>query len=168
MHQKIVIFGNSGSGKSTLARRLAKQFHLAHLDLDDVAWKEANPPLRYSVEESAACINSFMEKHDQWVIEGCYGSLISHATPYATEICFLNIGIEACLQNCKTRDWEPHKYKSKQAQDENLKLLLDWVSTYETRNDEFSKKEHQKIFEHFQGKKQEIKSRSETNIHLGI
>ena len=161
MLHKIVIFGNSGSGKSTLARRIAQHFILAHLDLDDIAWKAANPPVRNSMEESKAAIDAFLNTHDQWIIEGCYGSLISHAVLHASEIYFLNIGIEACIQNCKARDWEPHKYETKEAQDKNLQMLTDWVRNYETRNDEFSLKQHQKIFEQFKGKKQELKSNKE-------
>ena len=57
---KVVIFGNSGSGKSTLAKELALKNHLAHLDLDTVAWKPITPPERLSILESRKSINDFL------------------------------------------------------------------------------------------------------------
>jgi hypothetical protein len=57
------------------------------------------------------------------------------------------------VENAKNRPWEPHKYESKKAQDENLDMLIDWISQYTSRNDTFSKVAHEKLFEEFQGKK---------------
>lgn len=74
---------------------------------------------------------------------------------------FLNPGIEACAENCATRHWEPHKYPSKEAQDANLRMLIEWVREYQTRDDEFSLKEHRKLFDGHKGKKVEYKSNEE-------
>ena len=110
---RVVILGNSGSGKTTLARSLAESAGLAHLDLDDVAWKEADPPVRRALGESRARIDEFIDGNVQgWIIEGCYGSLVAHAAQRASQMIFLNIGIEACVENCKSRPWEPEKYPS--------------------------------------------------------
>ena len=132
----VVIFGNSGSGKTTLARHLAKEHKLQHLDLDDIAWE--SPGVRRDIAESVEALRSFITEHDEWVIEGSYGSLITEASNAATELIFLNPGVETCQENCRARPWESHKYPSKEAQDKNLEMLLNWVADYETRTDEFS------------------------------
>ena len=150
---KVVIFGNSGSGKSTLARKFKTSKSLAHLDLDTVAWLPTNPPTRMAVCDSQSQINEFINGNDSWVIEGCYADLIELILPYADQIFFLNLPIVDCIENARKRPWEPHKYDSKEAQDANLAMLIDWIEQYDQRNDSFSKQAHELLFDTFQGEK---------------
>ncbi len=152
---RIVIMGNSGSGKSTLAKRLAAEHGLAHLDLDTLAWLPTTPPARALLEKSLAKLAAFTDAHDRWVIEGCYADLVEHAAAASTELVFLNPGVDVCIAHCRARPWEPHKYASKQAQDDNLGMLLDWVRAYETRDDECSLRAHRALFDRFAGAKRE-------------
>ena len=167
--QKTIIFGNSGSGKSTLAKKLVTNNKLAHLDLDTIAWLETSLPQRKSIVDSAKEIAIFTQKHDNWVIEGCYSDLLelliidseldaieNIGTCEANEMIFLDLPIEVCIENAEQRPWEPHKYPSKQAQDQNLEILTDWIKNYDTRTDSFSKKTHQTLYESFEGKKTRI------------
>jgi hypothetical protein len=170
---RIVVFGNSGSGKTTLARVLTSQYGLAHLDLDSLAWDSSGVqvqtmtlddwaafvPRRRSLTESASTIRDFIHEHSEWVIEGCYGDLLEQVLPYASEVRFLNPGVEACIANCRARPWEPEKYPSKEAQDQKLDFLLDWVREYESRADEYSLARHRELFEGFRGPKVELSSR---------
>lgn len=157
MH-RILIFGNSGSGKTTMARELARTHVLAHLDLDRLAWD--SPGVRRSFADSEAAINAFVAEHPAWVVEGCYGDLLEVVTPHATEIRFLNPGVDACIANCRSRPFEPDKYPTKEAQDERLAFLLDWVRQYDTRTDEYSLRRHRRIFESFSGPKHEVRATS--------
>jgi adenylate kinase family enzyme len=151
---RILIFGNSGSGKTTLAKRLSRDHVLAHLDLDELAWLKSNPPQRAPLEESGKALKKFVETHNTWVIEGCYSDLLALLQNDADEIIFLNLPIELCAENARQRTWEPHKYLSKQVQDKNLQMLLDWIDQYESREDVFSLSSHLAFFEQFAGKKQ--------------
>ena len=151
---RILIFGNSGSGKTTMAAALAAE-GLAHLDLDVLAWSE--PGVRRPIEESREAIRAFVDMHEAWVIEGCYGDLIEEVVPFAGEVRFLNPGTEACIANCRARPWEPHKYATPEEQDARLDFLLDWVRQYETRDDEYSLARHRRIFEEFPGRKSELR-----------
>ncbi|WP_394173899.1 hypothetical protein [Thalassotalea litorea] len=72
---------------------------------------------------------------------------------YADKAIFLNLSIEDCIDNAKQRPWEPHKYSSKLAQDENLPMLLDWIKDYESRTDTFSLASHQALYDSFSGEK---------------
>jgi len=162
--QKILIFGNSGAGKSTLAKRISTEKNIAHLDLDTLAWQASTPPQRMPIEESKRLINAFTEQNSAWVIEGCYTDLLVLLTSTATEtvkhtaneIIFLDLPVDVCIANAEKRPWESHKYPSKQAQDENLAMLIDWIKAYETRDDTFSKKAHQQFYQCFNGKKNRI------------
>lgn len=155
---KIVIFGNSGSGKSTMALALVEKYQLAHLDLDTLAWEVTNPTVRREIKNSLKDLSNFIKTQDRWVIEGCYSSLLKEAIHNCNKLVFLNPGIDICVQNCLNRSWEPHKYSSPEDQNENLKMLLDWVKQYETRNDEFSLQSHRQLFEQFLGEKIEYLS----------
>lgn len=156
---KIVIFGNSGSGKSTRAKHLALKSKLAHLDLDTVAWKPVLPPERMPISESTVLINDFLNTNNEWVVEGCYADLLALVTMKADEVIFLNLPVANCIANARNRPWEPHKYQSKEAQDANLAMLIDWISKYTARSDTFSKVAHEKLYEEFQG----IKTMYESN-----
>lgn len=154
--RRILIFGNSGSGKTTLARALADETGLPHLDLDQLAWRA--PGVRRPLAESIAAIESFALEHPGWIVEGCYGDLIEAVLPHCTEMRFLNPGVDACVANCRARPWEPHKYASREEQDEKLEFLLTWVRQYETRTDEYSLARHRAIFDRFPGRKVELRS----------
>ena len=98
---------------------------------------------------------AFIQAHNEWVIEGCYSDLLSLAISHCDKLIFLNPGIEACIRNCRSRPWEPHKYPSVEAQNQNLEMLIRWVREYETRDDEFSLRRHRQLFAQFDGEKVE-------------
>jgi adenylate kinase family enzyme len=148
---RYVVVGNSASGKSTLARRLAAEEGLAHLDLDMLAWDAG--PRRRDLAESTRQIERFMDAHGGWVIEGCYEDLAKAALSRCTRFLFLDPGIETCIARARARPWEPHKYRSKEEQDQNLAMLINWIRGYETRDDALSRKSHQALFDGFGGDK---------------
>ncbi len=123
------------------------------MDLDELAWLPTNPPERATLDESFVKIQGFTAQHDGWVIEGCYTDLLELASPSATEIIFLNLPIELCIENAKNRPWEPHKYESKEVQDANLDMLLEWIAQYDQREGVLSLDSHQAFYNQFSGKK---------------
>lgn len=147
------MYGNAGSGKTTVAVALSRAHGIPHLDLDSIAW--ADGAQRRPLADSVADLRRFIETNPGWVIEGCYGDLVQAALPWCTQLRFLNPGVGACLQRCRARAWEPHKFRSREEQDRMLESLLDWVRQYETRNDEFSLARHRAIFRDFRGDKRE-------------
>lgn len=153
---KVLIFGNSGAGKSTLAKKLAEAENLPHLDLDTLAWLPVTPTQRAPVDSSAEEIHKFAEANTGWVIEGCYTDLLEIAEPFSSEIIFMNLSIEQCIENARNRPWEPHKYESQQAQDANLEMLIGWIEDYYQRKDTFSYASHLRFYEGFEGKKNMI------------
>jgi adenylate kinase family enzyme len=163
---KIVVFGNSGSGKSTLAKSLAARYGARHLDLDVIAWKPETPPAREDFAASRDALLRFIGENESWVIEGCYSDLLQVAAAYCGELIFLNPGVEECVANCRARPWEPHKYKSREAQDANLQMLVGWVREYETRRDEFSLAAHQQLYANHTGRKAEYRSNQEASERL--
>jgi adenylate kinase family enzyme len=150
---RIAIVGNSGSGKSTLARQLAEVHSLPVLDLDTVVWEEGRIAVPRNAADAAADLNAFLDAHDRWVVEGCYGNLTRVALERAPVLLFLEPGVEACQANCRNRPWEPHKYATREEQDERLELLLLWVEEYYSRSDSLSLADHTALFAAYSGRK---------------
>ena len=162
--RRVVIFGNSGSGKSTLANWLVKSESIAHFDLDEIAWLPCEVPKRAPVGQSAVKIEEFTSFHEHWVIEGCYADLIELAAPLATEMIFLNLSVDDCVKNAKMRDWEPHKYATKDAQDANLEMLISWIKDYPKRTDSCSLNAHLALYKNFDGKKRLVTTREKLDL----
>jgi adenylate kinase family enzyme len=153
---RLAILGNSGSGKSTLARWIAERTGSALLDLDTVAWERGRIAVARNAEFAKADVLSFCQSNPNWVVEGCYASLIAHSLQLSPRLIFLNPGEEACAANCRARPWEPHKYSSRHEQDQRLAFLLSWVREYYTRDGDMSLAEHRRCFSSYDGLKSEL------------
>lgn len=151
---KVAIVGNSGSGKSTLARSLAAGRSIAVLDLDLVFW---NPgPVERPSAERVAEVQRFCRGHDSWIIEGCYADLIEASFPWCPELIFLDPGRDVCVANCRRRPHEPHKYPTKEEQDQRLDFLIEWVADYYERDGLMSHRAHQALFDRYPGPKRRV------------
>jgi len=162
--RRILLFGNSGSGKSTLAKRLCADVGLAHLDLDTLAWLPTTPPQRMPLDRCAADIAAFIDSHAAWVIEGCYIDLLELALPSSSEIIYLDIPVSECITHARKRPWEPHKYPSREAQDANLEMLINWIGDYPHREDTFSQRAHRQFYDRYRGNK----TRYETAVSYAL
>jgi adenylate kinase family enzyme len=154
---RIAIIGNSGSGKSMLAAWLANRTGATLLDLDTVAWVPNLIAVARPAEEAQSDVRAFCAAHTSWVVEGCYGNLVQASLQFAPRLLFLNPGEQQCLENCRARPWEAHKYASKQEQDQRLEFLLSWVSQYYTRSGEMSLTAHTACFNAYPGKREELR-----------
>jgi adenylate kinase family enzyme len=150
---RVLVFGNSGSGKSTYARALAAREALAYLDLDSIVWEPGKIAVQQPTESVAVSLQSFIDLHAHWIIEGCYGELVRVASSHCTMLVFLNPGIDACAANNLRRPWEPHKYASLELQNSMLTQLQEWVAGYYQRTDAWSYRFHREVFDAFAGPK---------------
>ena len=155
--RRVAIIGNAGSGKTTLARRLAAECGAPVLDLDTIAWEPGQPAQPRASDAAVRDVRAFCAAHESWVIEGCYGDLVEAVLDGAVELVFLNLPEADCVRQCRGRAWEPHKWKTKKAQDAHLDCLLDWVRAYYTRDGVLSQRGHRAIFDRYAGPKREIK-----------
>ena len=160
---RIALIGNSGSGKSTLARQLATTYALPMLDLDTVMWEPGKVAVARAPLAAAQDVNAFCSSGSRWVVEGCYAGLTWAVLPYATLLLFLEPGVDVCIANCRNRPWEPHKYESKEIQDQHLDALLTWVREYYSRDGDMSLAAHQALFDEYRGPKRKLTARVEAD-----
>jgi adenylate kinase family enzyme len=153
---RIAILGNSGSGKSTLSRWLAEQTGAAALDLDTVAWEPNQIAVPRPPDVAVHDVEIFCSEHESWIVEGCYASLVMVALRFKPHFLFLDPGKAACVEHCRARPWEPHKFESEVAQDDHLSSLLTWVAEYYTRGGDMSLAAHTECFDHYSGEKTRV------------
>jgi len=157
-----VIVGNAGSGKTTLAKMIQNQTKARILDLDEITWQRGQIQRRRTAEDSIKDLSVFIATDpSNFIVEGCYGELIENSFQYSPQLIFLDPGEQKCLENCRNRGWESHKYSSKIEQDKLLSFLLSWVSEYYRREGPMSHVFHQRLFDEFRGTKILIKDLAE-------
>lgn len=150
---RVAIVGNSGSGKTTLAERLRDDQQAPILDLDTVAWEPNQIAVPRPIEQAREDVREFCQSDERWIVEGCYAGLIETALEFEPVLLVLDPGLEQCLENCRSRPWEPHKYSSKEEQDKGLAYLLHWVEEYYSRKGDMSLEAHKLVFERYCGPK---------------
>ncbi|NWG74345.1 MAG: shikimate kinase [Rubrivivax sp.] len=116
-----------------------------------MAWEPGQIALPRDGGAARADVVAFCRSHDDWVVEGCYASLVDATLPFGPRLVLLDPGEAQCLANCQARPWEPHKYASRDEQDERLAFLLDWVRAYDTRDGDMSLAGHRALFEAYAG-----------------
>lgn len=146
--------GNAGAGKTTLSRALMNDREIPLLSLDEIAFSAGAQ--RLPLAESVSAVQNFIGRNDNWIIEGCYADIIEPILTHCETLVFLNPGVKTCIEHCKKRPWEPEKFASAAEQKQNLDNLINWVSEYETRSDEYGLYQHRRLFDSFAGRKLEF------------
>lgn len=165
---RYAIFGNSGSGKSTLSRRLGAVVGEAPIDLDEIYWEPDQPGVRRDPDTARTDLLSRLAGRGAWIVEGCYEELIAHVLGLHPVLVWLEPGEAKCIEHCRDRPWEPHKYPTQEAQDRNLPMLLDWVSDYYRRDGPMSYSAHERLYGGYRGRKMLIRDAGRDLEELGF
>ena len=158
--RRIMIMGNGGSGKTWLSKRLAPCLVRNPVHLDDIYWQ----PGRYgAVRDKATVIEEIrrLSREHEWLVEGVYGWLVNVILPRATTLVFLDLPEDECIANIRARG------KQRGESDESFAELLDWVSKYRERKNNWNSFEsHLRMFEEFPNEKVRLKGRTEVFEYL--
>lgn len=134
--RRIMIIGYSGSGKSTLARKLGEKWGCEVMHLDCVhwlpGWKERKR------EEKADIINSFLDAHYSWVIDGNYTKdCYERRLREATQIIFFKFPRRVCLFRALKRYFQ-YRGKSRESMTKGCEEKIDrefvWWILWKGRN----------------------------------
>jgi hypothetical protein len=88
---------------------------LTVLDLDTVAWEPGKIAESRDAAAASSDVARFCDSNQHWIVEGCYAGLAQVALLHTPALLFLDPGLEMCLENCRDRPWERHKYPTQQS-----------------------------------------------------
>jgi len=148
---RTLIIGNSGSGKSWLAQRLAEQLQAPWTDLDQIHWLSDEHSIARPRNEALGMARRAASE-ERWVIEGVYGWIVSEILHRATTLIWLCIDDVDCVANIRRREADD---------DERLVAMMEWASSYRTRNDSSGFAAHQRMFDDFGASKIRLTNRVE-------
>jgi len=148
--RRVFVIGNSGSGKTSLAKQLADDLGRPRVDLDEVAFSD-QLGTRRPVVESIELLRSTAALDARAVIEGCYADLVAALAGEEDHIMWLDLPISACVENARSRPWEPHKWPSAEAQDAFLPNLIAFIESYPSNPTPTGRPAHRALFREFPG-----------------
>lgn len=153
LHRTLVV-GNSGSGKSWLAERIANRLGSHYVDLDSIHWLPGGYNVPRERNEALQLLGD-AAKADRWVIEGIYGSLINEVRNDSTALIWLCLDEAKCVENIRQRGIR------RGGDAASFAALLDWASTYRSRQGASSYIGHQKLFDEYGADKLILRSRDD-------
>jgi len=158
---RVLITGNGGSGKTWLGDRLSQRLSVPLVRLDDLYWDGAyggkERDKRVVFDEVAERANE-----GSWVMEGVYGWLLPAALPRATEFIFLDLPVDACLDNVRRRGNQGGGDEAAFA------ALLAWVAEYPNRTNANSRQAHQRLWDGFERAKSILHSGAEVDQYARL
>lgn len=158
--KRILIIGCPGAGKTYFAKRLNNIVHLPLVHMDNLYWNKDRTSI--SQDELSKKLLPCLKK-DEWIIDGNYHETLELRLKYATDVFFLKIPREECIEGIldridKPRDDIPWVETKKDAVE-----LIEWTIDYEKR----TRKMEEGLLKKYPSVKVHIfKSRLETNSYL--
>ena len=123
---KIIVIGCPGAGKSTFARALQEKTGLPLYYLDMLYWNSDRTTVSKDV---------FRERlgevltHDQWIIDGNYGSTIEMRLKECDTVFFLDYPLDVCIEGVQMRKGKKRPdmpWTETQDDEEFLKFIRDY------------------------------------------
>ena len=158
--KRILVIGCPGSGKSYFSKRLGKILSLPVIHMDNLYWKKDKTSI--SREELENKLIPHLEK-DAWIIDGNYHNTLKMRVKYATDVFFLDVSREECIQGMLERiDQERDDIPWVETK-EDAEELIAWTEDYEKRTKE---EEKALLAQNKHIKVHTITSRKEANEYL--
>ena len=152
--RRTIILGNSGSGKSWLSARLAAALGADALDLDSIHWEPGGYDVPRDKQLSIDLVRRSAAR-PTWVIEGVYGWLAQEALPTATALIWLDLPVDACIENLRQRGMRGLGTEA------GFEALLGWAADYPHRQTSSSYAGHERIFGLIPGPGFRLRSRAD-------
>jgi len=160
--KKIIIIGNSGSGKTWLGEKMATFLGIPHISLDSIFWEPGGYNRKRNDVEIGTDLNR-IQTSESWLAEGVFGHLVDSLVPFADALIYIDTPWEECRSNLLNRGSESSRQLDPMKAEENFQALLEWASSYETRDSKASKKYHDLLFERFSVERHLIRNRDEAH-----
>ena len=158
--KRILVIGCPGAGKTYFAKKLKDIIHLPVIHMDNLYWHEDKTSI--SQEELSQKLLPYL-KQEEWIIDGNYHDTLELRLQYATDVFFLNVTREECIEGILERIDQPRDDIPWVETKEDAEELIAWTEDYEKRT---KKEEEDLLNEYPKVKVHRFKSRKEIDIYL--
>lgn len=158
--KRILVIGCPGAGKTYFAKALGKIINLPVIHMDNLYWHKDKTSI--SKEELEEKLLPFL-KGDSWIIDGNYHDTLKQRLEYATDVFFLNMPRETCIEGILERIDQPRDDIPWVETKKDAMELIEWTIDYESRtkaDEEKLLKRYKKVNVHI------LNSRAEVNNYL--
>ena len=158
--KRILVIGCPGAGKTYFAKRLKELTGLPVIHMDNLYWNKDKTSI--SVEELENKLLPYLQQ-DEWIIDGNYHDTLKLRLEYATDVFFLKMSRDECIEGILERIDQPRDDIPWVETKKDAVELIEWTIDYEKRTkaaEEKLLKEYKKVNVHI------LKSREEVNKYL--
>ena len=158
--KRILVIGCPGAGKTYFAKRLKSLVDLPVVHMDNLYWHEDKTSI--SKEELEEKLLPYLQK-EAWIIDGNYHNTLKLRLEYATDVFFLNVPREECIEGILERIDQPRDDIPWIENKKDAAELIAWTLDYEER----TKAQEEELLKSYPHVKVHIfKSRQEVNDYL--
>lgn len=158
--KRILVIGCPGAGKTYFAKALSKIIDLPVVHMDNLYWNKDKTSI--SKEELEEKLLPYL-KEEKWIVDGNYHDTLKQRLEYATDVFFLNMSREECIEGILERIDQPRDDIPWVETKKDAVELIEWTIDYETRtkaDEEKLLKKYKKVNVHI------LNSREEVNQYL--
>lgn len=158
--KRILVIGCPGAGKTYFAKKLKAIINLPVIHMDNLYWRKDKTSI--SQEELSQKLLPYLEK-DEWIIDGNFHDTLALRLKYATDVFFINVTREECIEGILERIDQPRDDIPWIETKKDAVELIAWTLDYEERT---KAKEEELLKEYPNVKVHVLKSRKEVNDYL--
>ena len=158
--KRILVIGCPGAGKTYFAKKLKEIINLPVVHMDNLYWHEDKTSI--SQEELSQKLLPYLQK-DEWIIDGNYHDTLELRLKYATDVFFINVTREECIEGILERIDQPRDDIPWIETKKDAAELIAWTLDYEER----TKAKEEELLKHYPNVKVHVlRSRKEVNEYL--
>jgi len=157
---RILVIGCPGAGKTYFAKALSKLIDIPVVHMDNLYWNKDRTSV--SKDELENKLLPYL-KEEKWIIDGNYHETLKQRLEYATDVFFLNMPRETCIEGILERIDQPRDDIPWIETKKDAIELIEWTIDYESRTKEDEErllKKYKKVNVHI------LRTREEVNKYL--
>lgn len=158
--KRILVIGCPGAGKTYFAKKLKDIINIPVVHMDNLYWHQDKTSI--SQEELSEKLLPYLQK-EEWIIDGNYHDTLALRLKYASDVFFLNVTREECIEGILERIDQPRDDIPWVETKKDAAELIAWTLDYEER----TKEKEEELLKQYQNVKVHIlHSRKEVNDYL--
>lgn len=158
--KRILVIGCPGAGKTYFSKRLKEIMGLPVVHMDNLYWNEDKTSI--SFDELNKKLLPYLQ-NEEWIVDGNYHDTLKLRLEYATDVFFLKMPREQCIEGILERIDQPRDDIPWVETKKDAVELIEWTIDYEERtkaDEEALLKEYPNVKVHI------IKNRDDADKYL--